>query len=271
MKREDFVIEADELLARKGDGNIRLFDASIEFFRQPTDPTAYDDYLQSHIAGAAFFDHEQFSDLNNPYEYAVLAEPELSQQIGAVGIGEDSEVVIYANMLPSATRAAWVLRYAGHNNVRILNGGMPAWVRAGGQLEQQEHRYEPTTFSGVLRPHMFVGTKEVQAALEDGRSRVVNTLMQSMFEEGHIPGSTLSSALDLMLDMAWFRPNDELATRLKEEVEQGRIITYCGGGIAATVNAMAHLLIGNENVAVYDGSLYEWIGEGLPVATGANS
>ena len=55
--------------------------------------------------------------------------------------------------------------------------------------------------------------------------------------------------------------------RLKPADPRQRIITYCSGGIAATVNSMAHLMVGNENVAVYDGSLYEWIGEGLPVAS----
>ena len=46
--------------------------------------------------------------------------------------------------------------------------------------------------------------------------------------------------------------------------DRNRIITYCGGGIAAAVNAAAHLITGHENVAVYDGSMFEWLGEGLP-------
>lgn len=270
MKRQDFVIEAEELLARQIDGNIRLYDASLKFFAQPTDATPFEDYQQSHIPGAAFFDHLEFSNRESPYEYAVLGAPELFQSMERVGISNDSEVVVYANMLPSATRAAWVLRYAGHDKVRILNGGLPAWVKAGGELEQGVRRYPTGHFVGQLRPGMMASTTEVQAALEDSNARVVNTLMQSMFEQGHIPGSTLLSALDLMFDMSSFRSNEALAQRLDEELQGQRIITYCGGGIAATVNAMAHLLIGNDNVAVYDGSMYEWIGEGLPVATGAN-
>ena len=56
------------------------------------------------------------------------------------------------------------------------------------------------------------------------------------------------------------------ASRLQEGARFERIITYCGGGIAATVNAIAHLIAGHENVSVYDGSLMEWMGEGLPLA-----
>lgn len=74
--------------------------------------------------------------------------------------------------------------------------------------------------------------------------------------------------MDLMHDMASFLPDDVLVSRLKEEAQHERIITYCGGGIAATVNAMAHLMAGNENVAVYDGSMAEWVGEGLPTTSG---
>lgn len=69
---------------------------------------------------------------------------------------------------------------------------------------------------------------------------------------------------DLMHEMASFISTDEIAARLQDEAQHKRIITYCGGGIAATVNAVAHLMAGNENVSVYDGSMSEWVGEGLP-------
>lgn len=71
--------------------------------------------------------------------------------------------------------------------------------------------------------------------------------------------------MDLMQGMDYFQPNDRLAARLAQETKSKRVITYCGGGIAATVNAIAHLMVGQPNVAVYDGSLYEWIAEGLPL------
>jgi len=70
--------------------------------------------------------------------------------------------------------------------------------------------------------------------------------------------------MDLMQELDYFLPDDKLALRLKEVSQHKRIITYCGGGIAAAVNAAAHLMTGHDNVAVYDGSLYEWLGEKLP-------
>jgi thiosulfate/3-mercaptopyruvate sulfurtransferase len=84
------------------------------------------------------------------------------------------------------------------------------------------------------------------------------------YEAAHIVGSSCLPCMDLMQEMVAFLPDDELALRLQEKAQYKRIITYCGGGIAATVNAMAHLMVGHENVVVYDGSMSEWVGERLP-------
>lgn len=256
MKRDSILIEADELLEKVGNKNIRIYDASI------TD----DVYLQEHIPGAAFFDHAKFSDPNNTYEYMILPESELAAQIGSSGISEDSEVIFYAcGMLPYAARAWWILRYAGHNNVRVLNGGLSAWKKAGGEVEQESRKYEPSAFKGQLRPNMFISKEEVLVALQDADISTVNVMPLESYEASHITGSSCLSCLDLMQDMDNLLPDDMLAQRLRDMAQYKRIITYCGGGIAATVNAIAHLMVGQENVAVYDGSMYEWLGEGLPV------
>lgn len=269
MDRDDMLIEVDELLAKLDDENVRIYDATILFFRKETDATAYEGYVNAHIPGAAFFDHEDFSDASSDYMYMVLSEAELAAQIGKIGIAQDSEVIFYTSgYLPCATRAWWLLRYAGHHHVRVLNGGLAAWEKAGGKIEQGARYYAATTFAGQLRPAMFADKEDVQAVIEVGSGCVVNTLTVESYEQAHITGSSLLACSDLMYDMAAFRPHDEIAMRLQEEAQHERIITYCGGGIAATVNAMAHLMAGNENVAVYDGSMSEWVGEGLPTTRG---
>jgi thiosulfate/3-mercaptopyruvate sulfurtransferase len=117
--------------------------------------------------------------------------------------------------------------------------------------------------------------EDVQLAMQDNGACTVHTLSSELYTgnndipwaQGHIPGSVNHSFDDLLEDSA-FLANDELALRLLDKAPGERIITYCGGGIAATVNAVAYLLAGNENVAVYDGSLFEWMGEGLPLIKG---
>ena len=266
MDRDSVLIEADELLEKLEDENIRIFDASI------TDAM----YLQGHIPGAAYFDHERFSDSSSRYMFTLLSEEKLAAQIGSAGISNDSEVVVYAcGMLPFAVRAWWVLRYAGHNNVRILNGGLSAWKNAGGRIEQEARQYEPFIFKGQFRPDMFASKEQVLEAMNDSAVATVNVLPLESYEGSHIVGSICLPCTDLMQGdfkqgFDYLLPNDALALRLKEMSKYECIITYCGGGIAAAVNATAHLIAGHGNVAVYDGSLDEWLGEGLP-ATGTGN
>lgn len=261
MDRKNFIIEADELLKKVDHKNIRIFDASI------TD----DVYLQRHIPGAAYFDHERFSDPNSRYTCTILPEEELAAQIGNAGISNDSEVILYAcGMLPYAIRAWWVLHYAGHDNVRVLNGGLSAWEKAGGQVEQEARQYELASFRAHFRSSVFASKEEVLASMEDGNVAIVDVLPLASYEALHIPGSICLSCMDLMQgDMKQgfdtLLPNDALELHLQEMSKHKRIITYCGGGIAAAVNAMAHLMTGHDNVAVYDGSMDEWLGEKLPI------
>ena len=266
MNRKNMLIEADELLKKLGDPNIRIYDASI----------VDDMYQQGHIPSAAYFDHERFSDPSSPYMITILPETRLAEQIGNSGISNDSEVGVYAcGMLPYAIRAWWVLYYAGHKNVKVLNGGLSAWEKAGGNIEQVTRQYEPTTFKGQFNPNMFASKEEILASMEDRDIAIVNVLPPASYEASHIPGSINLSCMDLMQGdfshgFDYLLPNDELALRLKEASQCKRIITYCGGGIAAAVNAAAHLLTGHKNVAVYDGSLYEWLAEGMPIEGNGN-
>ena len=265
MNRDEMLIEADELMGKIGQPNLRIYDATILFFRKDADLTAHEEYMAEHIPGAAFFDHAVFSDSDQEYMYMVLSEAALAEQIGRIGIDKESEVVFYTgDLLPCATRAWWLLHYAGHDNVRVLNGGLAAWKAAGGGVETGDLQYEPAVFACVLRPNAFASKEEVLAAMEDGAVCTVNTLPQKIYDRAHIAGSSQLSCGDLMDQMASFLPNEQLAARLQEEAQHERVITYCGGGIAATVNGMAHLMAGNRNVSVYDGSMDEWVGEGMP-------
>lgn len=255
MNRETMLIEPEELLHKLGNANIRIYDAAIN----------NDQYLHGHIPGAAFFDHERFSDASGKYEYTMLPDEKLASQIGDIGISNDTEVVFYAwGVLPYAARAWWILHYAGHRNVRVLNGGLAAWQNEGGTLETETHSYKPAAFAAHFSPKMFADKDAVLKSLNDTTVSVVNVLPPISYEASHITGSICVPCFELMHDMDSFLPDDQLASRLRVTAEHHRIITYCGGGIAAALNGMAHLMAGQENVAVYDGSMEEWVGEGLP-------
>lgn len=268
MNRDNMIIEVDELMNKLESPHLRIFDATINFFQKDGDATAFETYQHAHIPGAAFFEHQDFSDASSPYMYMALPEAALAEQIGKVGISAETEVVVYtSDIFACATRAWWLLCYAGHNNVRVLNGGLEAWKTAGGIVETGINNYAPTDFTCNLRPKMFASRADVLAALDNQQVCTVNTLNQKMYDQGHIRNSSLFPFDDLLDNMSRFLPDDVLVERLENEAKHERVITYCGGGIAATVNAMAHLMAGNPNVAVYDGSMDEWQKENMPIAS----
>lgn len=274
MRREELLIEPEELLAKLGNPNLRIYDAAIVFSMgmNPAEaakmPSAHALYLSGHIPGAAFFDHQLVTDPIGKYEYTVAPDRMLAKQIGEFGIGNDSEVVVYASfLLVSAMRAWWVLRYAGVQNVRVLNGGLSAWKQAGGAVETGESRYPPAVFTPAFKREMIANLAEVRAASEQGSAYIENALMQDWYDREHIPGSFCLPLTDLAIGWESLRPQDEIKALVPTRPKGERIITYCGGGVAAALNAMVHLMVGHENVAVYDGSLYEWKGEGLPVSS----
>lgn len=274
MKRKELLIEPVELLAKLGDPRLRIYDSTIIFYMGVSAeeaakmPAAREIYLAGHVPGAAFFDHQLFTDPIGKYEYTLAPDKMLAAQIGEIGIGNDAEVIVYAsNLLVSATRAWWVLRYAGVQNIRVLNGGLPAWKHAGGAVESGEHKYDPAAFTADFKRGMFATKEEVRAAVERGGVYIEDAMFQDWHDREHIPGSACLPLTDLMIGWDSLRPQDELSARVAARPRDERVITYCGGGIAATLNAFAHLIVGNENVAVYDGSLFEWKGEGLPLSS----
>lgn len=274
MKRDEILIEPQELRAKLADPGLRIFDATIAFHLgvSPEEaaalPSAHDLYLAEHLPGAAFFDHQLVSDPLGAYEFTVAPDQMLAQQIGGFGIDNDVEVIVYASsLLASAMRAWWILRYAGARHVRVLNGGLVAWKEAGGEVVAGEHTYEPRTFVPTFSRDMIATKDEVHAAVESGDACIEYALPPEVYGGECIPGSVCLPLTDLTVGWDLLRPTAELVERMPAREDGQRVITYCGGGIAAALNAAAHLIVGDERVAVYDGSLMEWMGEGLPVVS----
>ena len=265
IQRSELLIEPEALKSKLGSDNLLIFDATVLMNQPEGELSAKETYLKGHIPGAAFLDHQVLADKQNPYQLMVPAEQELAVAIGSLGISRDSEVVVYTTtFIAWATRIWWLLRHAGFTNVRVLNGGLAGWQEVGGGLETNESVYPSATFEVALQPHWFVSKDDVLGAMQDETISTVNALPEQAYDNEHITGSSCQP-FSLFLDNGTrLLPDDVLKERLGEVVTTNRIFTYCGGGVAATVNAVVHKLVGNPNVSVYDGSMSEWTGEGLP-------
>ncbi len=273
MDRTELLIEADELAAIINQPDLRIFDATVVF--DPAAEPAAEAYLKRHIPGAAFLDHAVLSKPDSPLMYTLPDETTLSAGIGSLGISNESPVIVYStDMIGWATRVWWVLRYAGHHKVRVLNGGLNAWQ---GDLSSGKETYPAATFKSALSPRMFASKQDVIDAIKSGSACVANTLTPEIYRgetglpyDGHISGSVNDPFLEYS-NGASLRPDEAIKASFADKSLGDRLITYCGGGIAATVNACAAKLAGIEDVAVYDGSMSEWLAEDLPITQGSDT
>ena len=180
-----------------------------------------------------------------------------------------------------ATRFWWHLRYEGFENVTVLDGGLPAWKAAGHQVTDVLPEPTPRTFTGTRRPELFRSTEEIAASLDNENTILVNVLDEPTYRgevdtyarRGHIPGSINLPVFSLRdPETGTLRPTEDLRREFEAAglLDDDRtVVTYCGGGIAATGVAHALALVGREDVAVYDGSMTAWAGRPeLPLVTG---
>lgn len=158
-----------------------------------------------------------------------------------------------------------MLRWAGHENVAILDGGMQAWKEEERPVSNKQPSYFKKSYTLHLKPEIIADQDEVLAAIKDEKVEIIDALSPvhysgqfSMYPRaGHI-------ATAINLDSA--KMIDEFGKHISSEEMLGfidqdrgkRIITYCGGGVAASLTAFVLVNAGYENVAVYMGSLQEW-------------
>lgn len=277
------LIEPSELLTQLAQQNLRIYDTAVFLHPAKTGYRAesgYDGYVQAHIPGAAFIDLiRSFSDTSSGLGFTLPSVEALGKAASDVGIGAEHDVVLYSSgHMMWATRAWWMLRYLGLRNIRVLNGGLEQWRTAGGMIESGEHKYQPATLKTSPQTGLFVDLHGMETALDEGVC-TVNALSRNLYtgegefnygRAGHIPGS-LHLHYESMLDNGAFRDPATLRRILAAQglLNKPRLIMYCGGGISATIDAFACLLAGHPDVAVYDGSMSEWIRSGKPLTTGA--
>ena len=278
------LIESEQLAARLGDERLRIFDATV--FLKPAEKgylieSGIEAYQREHIPGAAFMD--QILALSDTDSGLAFTRPEadyLQSALRHLGLNDDSEVVVYSTGHTMwATRAWWLLHYAGHHRVCVLNGGFSGWLAGDRPRTVGDEHYPEGSFSVQTRDSRFVDQDQVLAAIGESGICTVNALHPGVYtgeaemsygRKGHISGS-INLYYDDLLDGDRFRSAPELANVLQGKglLEAERVIAYCGGGISATIDAFACLLCGKEEVAVYDGSMSQWVrDESLPMTLG---
>jgi thiosulfate/3-mercaptopyruvate sulfurtransferase len=283
----EFLIETDVLERQLGDPNLRVLDCTTHLIPDPK--ITYQvvpgraDFEKGHIPGAQFVDLQgDLSDKAHRFRFMLPSAEAFAGAMGRFGVGEGTRVVLYSTANPWwATRVWWLLRVFGFDDAAVLDGGWQKWSREGRPVEAGPARPRPPGhFVARQQRPLMVGKEEVLQAIGDGAVCTINALLpeqhagtggNSYGRSGRIKGSVNLPAAHL-LDPTTneFLPPAELRKRFETLGVSGKqVITYCGGGIAASADAFALVMLGHPNVKLYDASLGEWATDpSLPMETG---
>ena len=242
------------------------------------DPDGHQHYLDGHIPGAIFVDlhHELAGVASEETGRHPLPDPEEFQAAARRwGINRGSTVIVYdATRALAAARAWWLLRHAGFENVRVLNGGLDAWTGSGHRLETGEVTAIPGHVELGWNQLPVINIQEAQdfpGALLDARAHERYTGVTEPIDPraGHIPGALSHPTTDNLADDGRFLPTEELTSSFAElgiqpdaqaDATGGNrtdttpaVASYCGSGVTASHQILALHTIG-INAALYPGS-----------------
>lgn len=264
------------------DPQLVLLDAS---FKLPgATPTAPEEFAERHIPTAQFFDVDKVADASNPLPHMMPSEAEFARVVGALGIGDDTMVVVYDTPgLMSAGRAWWMLRSFGHRKVAVLDGGLKGWMAEGRPVTAEVVARPVASYRAVLDPAAVASKADVLANIDSKAHVLVDARSAARFtaeekearpglRSGHVPGS-LNVPFNLMTDpeTGRMKPASDIAQVFKDAgLDMARpVIASCGSGVTACALAFGLHLAGKDDVAVYDGAWAEWGMPGeTPVVTG---
>lgn len=265
--------------------DLRIVDCSVVRQDKPDGTYAFVSgrpaWEQGHIPGSIFVDVP--GELSDPKAATSLMMPPLADFVRSMahkGIGDDTRVVLYDNSNHAwAARVWWMLRVCGFDQAAVLNGGWQKWCAEGRPVSTAVSAYPPTQLTARPRPQLMADKQTVQAALGDQRVSLIYALSPAAHSgaaklfprAGRIPGSK-NVYCEFLLDpqTKTYLGTDQLRELFAPTgaLAAGKVITYCGGGIAASSDALALTALGVENVAVYDASMAEWSADpALPLET----
>ena len=286
------VISTDWLNKHLGEPGLRIFDVSLNVeykgdsgsfggYRLDAE-TPRKEWEAVHIPGSAFIDiNRDLFDKENPIPFMMPEPGDFAAAIAEHGVADGTGVILFSKgSMMWATRIWYMLRSIGFENAGILDGGWEKWEREGKPTTTEVTNHPKGQVTVNWRPDMWVNKDKMLDVIANGGPTMVNALPPEVYtgelnrygRPGHIPGS-FSVPCERLLDpeTGEFLKADQLCPLFTESgaLEADQVIAYCGGGISATMDCFALSICGQNNLAVYDGSMNEWVlDDELPLKLG---
>jgi thiosulfate/3-mercaptopyruvate sulfurtransferase len=284
----EYLVETDWLAARLDDPKLVVLDGTVHLIPDPkityVAKPGREDFEKGHVPGAQFVDLQ--ADLSDngalPLRFMLPKAAEFAAAMRRFGISDGSRVVAYSTANPQwATRLWWVMRCYGFDNCAVLNGGFQKWAKEERPVETGAAKPRPAgSFAERPAKPLMAGKNDVLAAIGDGAVCTINALQAPQHagtggntygRPGRIAGSVNVPTAGLVdPETNTFLPPERLRAQFDAvHAFDKKVITYCGGGIAASATAHALVMLGHPDVRLYDASMSEWaIDDSLPMERG---
>lgn len=264
------LVSTEWLAAQLGDPDVIVVDAS--WFLPAEGRSGREEHLQAHIPGAIFFDIDALSDRETDLPHMLPSPEQFAKEAGDLGLRREATIVVYDSFgIRAAARAWWTLRVFEFADVRVLDGGLRAWLAEGRPTEAGAVALPATALDPRFDAALVADLTEVTQRLQDGTAAVVDARPAARFSGdapepraglrgGHMPGAC-SLPFDGLLDSnGRMKPPAEVRAAFEAAgVNLDRpVVATCGSGVTASVLALGLAWAGLTRAKVYDGSWSEW-------------
>ncbi|MCB1215361.1 MAG: sulfurtransferase [Deltaproteobacteria bacterium] len=273
-----YLVESDWLEKHLQDPNLRILDCTVSL--KPNQEgiltnVGREAWEASHIPGSLFADlSKELSDQKHSFPFMLPPAQQFEEAMSQYGIEAGKQVVLYDACKDQwahiwAARLWWMLRVYGFDQAAILNGGLHKWTVEKRPVTKEVPTYPKANFVAKKRPTLIADKQEVLNSLSQEETCLINALSAEEHaghktrygRAGRIP-SSVNVPTGSLIDpkTKTYLPIENLRAQFKASgaLDKDKVITYCGGGIAASSDAFILSLLGKSKVAVYDGSLLEW-------------
>ena len=245
-----------------------ILDASLQATAEGNVPNTF---LKT-IPGARYFDlKNNFSEPNSPFPNTLPNEIQFETECQKLGIHRDSKIVVFDSLgIYSSPRVWWLFNAMGHQDVSVLDGGLPEWIHYDYSTETRiAKHYKLGDFKATFQKKYVKNYQDVLDNLHTKAFTIVDARSEGRFngtekeprehlESGHIPDS-INIPYGEVLANGKFKTVSELKTLFdKKNIDEKEVVFSCGSGLTACIVMLANVIAFNKSKAIYDGSWSEW-------------